>query len=606
MASADPASKKRKMDLPTSNADTARRGLVSVNKLDYTLQPDLSVAVMRANKQHYFAQNRYEPGAHMICISNSGAEYVRPDTSYFTFEVLNESVQTINNQVVPMDLQLGVGSAVNFFSDVVITSRSGDECERIQRIHKLSPILEKGTKSADYMSTCGRLAGFTLGSSSIPSSNGGTNLDDVVFYEANGVPQDKKLSQVITGTTLADQKTTKFVVPLACLSGLFRNFDRLLPSMFMSGLRFDFQLNGKDIPTYYNTLPTATNQIIKWSIVRPSIVLDSYQLTDSVMRVLNEEAALRGLEVVFRSYHNNNTSTESSELALEVRKAVSRAISIVTIVSDNDQNNAQYDNMQTLPWSVSEWQIRCGSLYFPQQSIRGATPYSTSLESYYHFMRANGKLSNGSPQMITYEQFLGAVSKSTGQPLSQAVRQSWGENADKYSLSYEELGFVSTNTWAISAVGVLTITTGVVPNFTNVFRVGDLISFPSAPNVVWRAKITSLTATTAQLEGFDLVQTLLFTLAQYPFVLIRPTHFPEREYTKSLCAVWMDLERSNVQKLTGIPINNSRVLEIRMKFGTEVGADGTTAATNVRRQVDSYLDYVRLLRVFLQNVEIEE
>ena len=59
-----------------------------------------------------------------------------------------------------------------------------------------------------------------------------------------------------------------------------------------------------------------------------------------------------------------------------------------------------------------------------------------------------------------------------------------------------------------------------------------------------------------------------------------------------------DLERSSVQQLTGIPINNSRSLEISAKFEDVAAATG--------KLVDTWLTYTRLARVFLNNIEVEE
>lgn len=57
-----------------------------------------------------------------------------------------------------------------------------------------------------------------------------------------------------------------------------------------------------------------------------------------------------------------------------------------------------------------------------------------------------------------------------------------------------------------------------------------------------------------------------------------------------------DLERSNVTELSGIPLSNSRVLSLNMSFG---------GATAVNTQIDWYLMYVVLVRVFASNVVIE-
>ena len=55
------------------------------------------------------------------------------------------------------------------------------------------------------------------------------------------------------------------------------------------------------------------------------------------------------------------------------------------------------------------------------------------------------------------------------------------------------------------------------------------------------------------------------------------------------------LERSSMFELAGVPINNSRVLALHMEM--DLALD---------RTVDVYLKYVKLARVFLNNVEVEQ
>lgn len=73
----------------------------------------------------------------------------------------------------------------------------------------------------------------------------------------------------------------------------------------------------------------------------------------------------------------------------------------------------------------------------------------------------------------------------------------------------------------------------------------------------------------------------------------------DTDVTVPLNGMWWDLERSNVTELTGIPINNSRVAEISFKLQTYTN-------NQHKRDCYVYLCYVRLIRVFLQNVEVEE
>jgi hypothetical protein len=60
------------------------------------------------------------------------------------------------------------------------------------------------------------------------------------------------------------------------------------------------------------------------------------------------------------------------------------------------------------------------------------------------------------------------------------------------------------------------------------------------------------------------------------------------------------LERSDLFNLSGVPINNSRVLSARVEY------DQSIVGTPRGRDVTVFLKYVRLARVFLNNVEVEQ
>jgi hypothetical protein len=249
--------KRKKMSgAPTSQSDSVRAGLVSLNKLDYNLSPDLSVAVQRNYKRHFAQQSLYTSSQRAILICNSGAEYVDPGTSALVFSVKNLSSDQACN--------FGSGSCANLIRRIILTSRSGDEIERIERVNLLAPILDRFERDKHWLETIGSMAGYNA-------------------------------SPAVPTTTIAAGATTRFVLPLSCISGLFRNFDRLLPSMLMSGLRIEIEWERPDVALTYAGTPTSPG----YEITELQLALDSYTMTDSVQRTLNETAALSGLEVVF-------------------------------------------------------------------------------------------------------------------------------------------------------------------------------------------------------------------------------------------------------------------------------------------------------------------
>jgi hypothetical protein len=183
-----------------SQADVARRGLVSLNQLDYVLQPDLSVCVARTMKRHFFQQNNYLPGQRAIIILNSGADYIDAANSYFNF--------TVTNLHATQSMYLGVGSGLNFIKRMLLTTRSGDELERIDEVGQLAARLDRFMHSKTWRHTHGKMIGY---------------------------------SDLEEGECIPPLGQRTFVIPLSCLCGMFKSFNRLLPSMLTSGLRLEFE-----------------------------------------------------------------------------------------------------------------------------------------------------------------------------------------------------------------------------------------------------------------------------------------------------------------------------------------------------------------------------
>lgn len=68
--------------------------------------------------------------------------------------------------------------------------------------------------------------------------------------------------------------------------------------------------------------------------------------------------------------------------------------------------------------------------------------------------------------------------------------------------------------------------------------------------------------------------------------------------------IGVNLERSTLFNLAGVPVNNSRVLALHVRCPSttvELGFEDTP-----RRSIVVYLKYVKLARVFIGNVEVEQ
>ena len=296
-------------------------------------------------------------------------------------------------------------------------------------------------------------------------------------------------------TTLQTSET--FIIPLYELCGLFA-YDKLLPSMLMSGCRISLEFETSTNDTMFSTNQLATNAPDNrlangkndLQIKNFFFGLKSVQLTDASQRTLNEHSAVHGLEIVYPDYDvTSKTSAQSTE-NIEIRKACSRALKAFSVIRKQDviagvEPSGQipidklavlFDRLSCMPWDVSKYQWRFGALYFPHQPVEHKDSTGDSLvpvakESYFHALDAFGRV---------------------------------------------------------------------------------------APNGVY-------------------------------------SDVSFKEYYLYNGVVAVGLERSTLFNLSGVPINNSRILALNVEFkGTD------------NKRIDTFIKYVKLARVFLNNVEVEQ
>lgn len=521
-------------DDSATNDETKRQGLLALNDLTYLLEPDLSVATNVTQKNHHFQGTTFSQNQRAICIINSGADYIDTRSSYLKFSVK----LTTSSAILPTQGARGYfgvhGSAMNFIKNVTVTTRSGDEISRVIDANRLFCM------SAPY------------------------RYDSAWI---DGIGQGMGYSSFISMEDSRDDGTHTFCIPLYCLTDFF-GYGRLMPSMIMSGLRIEIEFEGVDTalqitdcvtpggsPSTYNpvfgtvevtaagTAQTTVNEAAKvngYTVTDPVLSLKSVQLTDATQRALNELSATNGLELVFTDFERTETvyPAATQKAHIEIRKACSRALCAMARVRTDRSHLWHGDGASTLADSyqernidsfasepetnVNEYQWQLGSLYFPQQPIKG-NRHRVAMEGYLHTVDALGKLHATSAQPHAKLRQLGSRS----------------------SLS-------------------------------------DSIS-----GIEWTPRLAGRNEHTAEADT------------------TKPTHkslyFPRSLYGQvgtfvSYGQTWhVGLERSSLFELAGVPINNSRVLALRMGFDTAK-----------KRTIDVYLKYVKLARLFLNNVEVEQ
>lgn len=497
-------------DMTGAHDMSKRQGLITVNDLNYVLEPDLSVATNKTHKKHFFQSASYEHGQQGICILNSGADYIDTRRSFLSFELVGSHAATTTYTLGAL------GTACNLIKNITISTRSGDELCRITDYNALQHMILPLTYDEEWFQTTGQLMG-----------------------------QNKRIVQ-----EAGDFVTHRFIIPMYVLSPLFA-YGRLLPAMLMSGMRIEiewedaikpFIATKTDVPVVFANVHnlSVAEGALTTTIKDPYFSLASVQLSDSIQRALNELSATNGLEVVYCDWERTTVDqrTDLATTNIEVRKSCSRALKAFARVRATggagpdttpmpDSKKDSFRAEQEFPFLEYQWQL--GSLYFPQQPVKATTTYGCGIEAYAHVLEAADKFHGDARQPL--------------------LSLHGGGVAHGAQFDSQLKGVAQNDPHEVKAViGVH----------------GD---------------------------------SLYGTHGSYMF--------------DSHC-LGVTLERSTMFNLAGVPVNNSRVLALRAKLQTsksgEVKASNGLAITAgaTYRKIDVFLKYVKLARVFLNNVEVEQ
>jgi hypothetical protein len=537
--------------------------MLAVNDLNYILPPDLSVSVNNTYKNHFFQSSTYTNNQRAICILNSGADY--GDTRCSTLNFIVQLTAGANRFAY-----FGKnGSILNIIRSITVSSRSGDEISRTIDLNHLSVMTTGFKYSENWVKTVGQTIGY--GSGLLP-------------YNHTQVQQ-------------------QFSIPLYLLSDFFA-YGRLLPAMVLAGLRIEIEWESplkafQAIHHSSNTAPAAPSTAFTYTVTNPYISLRSVQLTDGTQRALNEMSAVNGLEIVYCDYERTESTLGSTaSLQLEVRKAASRALKAhLSTRITGDTTSVTKDSFKTEAWDYKQWQWQLGSLYFPQQPVKAYNDVTRLAipESYQH-------------TLVSFDKYKGDQTKCAAIPLRDVngpLSQSIGDT------SGTELGTIS-----------IAITTGIVTGAA----AADFVAagIVQGDRIMCDGKVFTVTAATVTTTGMTVVPAPEATIAATYDWRILTGKQPGMDFSQNTQVPWLEprdirlgvsqsvngrdgtfangrsticclLERSDLFNLTGVPINNSRVLSAQATYGS--AADRTATV---------FLKYVRLARVFLNNVEVEQ
>ncbi len=214
---------------PGSDQGDAVKGMMQLNNLVYTLNPDLSVVVNRTHKTQFPQTQDYTSKQTTIFIVNSGSDFVDPARSFLSLDVVlpefsmtntyaagsaeRKTIEVLDYREIYQNHYFGPnGSILNLIDSVVVSSRSGDELSRVSDYGQLMNMQLPLIFGQDWMESIGSNLGM------------GSYL---------GAPNP--LARFPN-----EQQTQRFCIPLYLLSPYF-NYGRLMPSAVMSGLRIEIR-----------------------------------------------------------------------------------------------------------------------------------------------------------------------------------------------------------------------------------------------------------------------------------------------------------------------------------------------------------------------------
>ena len=278
------------------------------------------------------------------------------------------------------------GSAANLINRIQIIAKNGVVLERIDNANQLAASKINYAHSNSWKKSVGSLMGIT--------SDGTAS----------------QLNWLSTG--IAKQR---FVIPLYVFSTLCDSMGSLCPSQLLAGARFEIQL---ETPSG-SLLGATTGGTLAYNIDACRLEFESYLLTDSVMKVINQTAATQGLEVISATTQNTQSQRLSSQVVVDVARSCARALSVIykerapktspNLHANGYATGDEFDSMAAAvivnsasgPAYVNtplEWQVRAGQLYFPQSSIRATSSAisQAEVELYMQTLRAFQKLNPGS------------------------------------------------------------------------------------------------------------------------------------------------------------------------------------------------------------------
>lgn len=313
--------------VPQSQPDGLADSLIRVNGLSYRMPSNMSVVVARSMKRSYANLDQYNQNGKIIITLNVGSEYILGPTSYLTFDL-----QTVG---AGSTATFESGSVVNLIDNVTVNSVNGTEVDRVESVGLYTRNNDRWTYSQNYIDNFGSVMGYNS-------------------------------TEVVNPLQTVSESKQRYCIPLSKLAPVNASHV-LMPGMLAGGLRYEIKLSSVNKAFKQGGTPPTD-----YLVTNVSMMVDSFQLADSIQKRLMMEAARSGLEYHFITYDRTRHNISNSNKAfVTVRKAVSRALSAFAVSRPTSfvDNLAQDSVASENPNVVSRMFWRLGSLNFPNQPL---------------------------------------------------------------------------------------------------------------------------------------------------------------------------------------------------------------------------------------------
>lgn len=227
----------------------------------------------------------------------SNAEFMYGPNSYVKFNVATDNTELIDDSAT-----IQYGSGANLFTSFKITAK-GTELEYIRGLDTLVHMKDKYVCADPYLQHTGTLQGY------------------------------KRLKGAEAGIDV--------VIPLHHLSGFFAQ-NKYIPLPVLDALRIELTVNNHNDAFKAAAKTTATDTTGVLTITGFEIVGDMYRPSDIIQRATKVASQRGELVMTFDTYHYNRTALSSSNSVntIELKKSVSKALSVYSRVKADPGNGA--------------------------------------------------------------------------------------------------------------------------------------------------------------------------------------------------------------------------------------------------------------------------